>query len=89
MYEEKIIEVYSDIFMKLEKYRAFFVSCFREVFTFKYFIRNFGGFIILALILIQVICIILLATNCFFNKLNQFIISVTNSYTNYLKKSIE
>jgi hypothetical protein len=86
MYEEKIIEVYSDIFMKLEKYRSFFVSCFREVFTFKYFIRNFGGFIILALILIQVICIILLATNCFFNKLNQFIISVTNSYTNYLKK---
>ena len=86
MGEDKVIEIYSNIFSKLEKYKIFFVSCFRDVFTFKYFIRNYGGFIILILILIQVICLILLASSCFFNKLNQFIISVTNSYTNYLKK---
>ena len=83
---EKVIEIYSDVFSKLERYKVFFVSCFRDVFTFKYFIRNLGGFIILALILIQVICLIFLASSCFFNKLDQFIISVTNSYTNYLKK---
>ena len=86
MYEEKIIEIYTNLFFKLERYRVFFVSCFRDVFTFKYFIRNIGGFIILALILIQIICLILLAYSCFFSKLNEFIISVTNSYTNYLKK---
>lgn len=85
--EEQTIEIYSKIFMKLEKYKVFFIMCYKDVFTFKYFIRNLGGFIILALILIQVICLILLAYSCFFSKLNQFIISVTNSYTNYLKKN--
>ncbi len=34
------------------------LTCYKEVFNFKYFKKNIGGFIILALILTQIICFI-------------------------------
>ena len=63
-----------------------FLICFKNLFTFKYFIKNIGGFIILILLIIQIICIILLIKNNSIMKINKFIFMITNLYIEYRKK---
>ena len=63
-----------------------FLVCFKNIFSFKYFIKNIGGFIILILLIIQIICIILLFKNNSFIKINRFILIITELYINYKTK---
>ena len=48
---EEIMEIFSNLNIEV-------LTCYKEVFNFKYFKKNIGGFIILALILTQIICFI-------------------------------
>ena len=48
---EEIMEMFSNLNIEV-------LTCYKDVFNFKYFKKNIGGFIILALILTQIICFI-------------------------------
>lgn len=61
--------------------------CYKNIFVFKYFIRNIGGLIIFVMLIIQIICIIVLAYKGFLDKISKFILLVTNLYINHKKRS--
>ena len=59
------------------------IKCYKDVFKYKYFVKCYGGFIILGLILVQIICTFVYFTKSkFFVK--KYIFSITNKYLNYL-----
>ena len=62
----------------IENSKILYLWCYKKVFTFKYIIRNLGGFIILILLIIQIICIILLIKNNSLNQINRFILILTD-----------
>ena len=55
------------------------LACYKDIFNFKYFKKNIGGFIILGLISIQTICIIYFYAKIK-NQLTKFIYSLTETY---------
>jgi hypothetical protein len=61
------------------------LTCYKDIYNFKYFKKNIGGFIILGLILIQTICIIYFYAKVK-NQLIKFIYSLTESYIISYKK---
>jgi len=69
-----------------ENLKVFILFCFKELISFKYFIRNIGGIIILILIIIQILFIFLLIKSSFIIKINKFILLITNLYINYKKR---
>ena len=81
--EDEIFKKENDFFFSLlieiedaiENTKILYLLCYKNVFTFKYFIRNLGGFIILILLIIQIICIIFLIKNSSLNKINRFILT--------------
>ena len=64
------------------------IKCYKDLFVHKYFIKCYGGFIILSLILIQILCTV---AYCFRSKfyLKKNIFCITNKYLNYLTKKIQ
>ena len=62
------------------------IMCYKDIFVYKYFIKCYGGFIILGLILIQIFCNIAYYTKSKFN-LKKFIFSITYKYLNYLRET--
>ena len=60
------------------------ITCYKDIFQYKYFISNVGGFMILFFIAIQIIFTII-----FFRKgiylLRKYIFDITNKYLNYLQ----
>lgn len=61
------------------------IKCYKDLFAYKYFINSHGGFIILGLMLILIICSIIYFTKSkFYTK--KYIFSITNKYLNYLKE---
>ena len=67
----------------IENMKMIYFFCFKNIFIFSNFVRNIGGFIILILLIIQIICIILLCKKNSINKINQFIFVITNLYIDY------
>ena len=59
------------------------IKCYKDIFKYKFFIKCTGGFIILAIILIQIIVTINYCLNGLFN-IRKYIFSITNKYLNYL-----
>ena len=92
--EDEIFKLENDILISLlkeirdiiENTKIHYLWCYKKVFTFKYIIRNLGGFIILVLLIIQIICIILLIKNNSFNQINRFILILTDIYIEYKTK---
>ena len=63
-----------------------YLLCFKNFFKFKYFATNIEGYIFLILYIIDIICVILIIKNNFFKKINNFLLLITESYINYLKR---
>jgi len=60
------------------------IKCYQDIFNPEYIKKNYGGFIILGLIFIQILCTL---AYCFRSRLylKKFFFSITNKYLNYLK----
>ena len=59
------------------------IKCYKDVFKYKFFIKNVGGFIILSLIFIQlIITIVYCSTSLYF--IRKYIFNITNKYLVYL-----
>ena len=60
------------------------IKCYKDIFKPEYIKKNYGGFIILSLIFIQILCTL---AYCFKSRLylKKFFFSITNKYLNYLK----
>jgi hypothetical protein len=69
----------------VEDFKVDFLSCYNNLFNFRYFIRNIGGLIILLLLIIQLINIILLIKNNSLNKISKFIMILIDMYIEYKK----
>jgi hypothetical protein len=69
----------------VEDFKVDFLSCYNNLFNFRYFIRNIGGFIILILLILQIINIILLIKNNSLNKISKFIMILIDMYIEYKK----
>ena len=59
------------------------IKCYKDIFKYKYFISNTGGFIILGLILIQIIITIIYSWKSLYI-IRKYIFSITNKYLLYL-----
>ena len=62
-----------------------FLICYKNLFSFRYFIRNIGGLILLLLLIIQIINIILIIKNNSLNKISKFIMTLIDTYIKYRK----
>ena len=60
------------------------IKCYKDLFKYKYFIKNYGGFIILGLIFVQILCTLFY---CMKSRLylKKFIFSITSKFLNFLK----
>ena len=93
--EDDLIKVFTDkVFSDMVELVDNFINiknhvwiCYKNIFVFKYFIRNIGGLIIFVMLIIQIICIIVLAYKGFLDKISKFIMLVTNLYINHKKRS--
>ena len=91
---EESIKAIHDLFLNgtalyliyYETMKISFLKCYKNVFKFKFFIRNFGGYITLILLIIDGACVTLLIKDNFFNKIKSFILIITDLYINYSKK---
>ena len=82
-------DILDNMVKKIEKHTNIKIhvwSCIKNAIIFKYFISNIGGDFVIILVFIQIICVILLIHNDFLNKMNKFILTVTNLYVNYRKR---
>ena len=59
------------------------IKCYKDIFIYKYFIANAGGFIILSLLIIEIFITIIFFRNSI-NKIKRYIFDITNSYHFYL-----
>ena len=59
------------------------IKCYKDIFKYKYFISSTGGFIILSLIFVQIICTIIYSWNNLY-KIRKYIFMITNKYLFYL-----
>ena len=76
---EEIIEIISELNIAVLK-------CFKDIFNKEYFVKNTGGFIIIALFTGQVCCFIkYMVSGLYF--IRKYVFNLTNSYTNYLNEN--
>ena len=61
------------------------IKCYKDLFKPEYFSKCYGGFIILGLIFIQIICTLFYCMKSKF-QLKKYFFSITNKYLNYLKE---
>ena len=59
------------------------MKCYKDIFVFKYFIKNVGGYIILSLILIQIILTIIYYSKSLY-LIRKYILGVTDKFLSYL-----
>ena len=59
------------------------MQCYKDVFNFRYLIKNTGGFIILFIIISETILVIIFYWNSFIN-INKYIFMLINLYFSYL-----
>ena len=59
------------------------IKCYKDVFDYKYFVSNTGGFMIIALIIIQIISVFLYFKKSFFI-IKKYIFGIVNKYLLYL-----
>ena len=59
------------------------IKCYKDIFIFKYFINNIGGFIIISLIIGQIISAIIYCSGSLFS-IRKYILNITNSFLSYL-----
>ena len=59
------------------------LKCYKDIFIYKYFIKNVGGFIILSLILIQIILTIIYYSKSLY-LIRKYILCVTDKFLSYL-----
>jgi hypothetical protein len=89
--EDEIIKAIQDLmFTSLYQFKLFvedlkivFLICYKNIFNFRYFIRNIGGLFILLLFIIQIISIILLIKNNSLNEISKFIMILIDTYIKY------
>ena len=74
------------IFTMSVNMRITILICYKHFFTFKYFIRNLGGFIIFILIITDIICLALLIRSDYLFKIKKFIFLIIDLYIKYKKK---
>jgi len=60
------------------------IKCYKDLFKQEYFVKCYGGFIILGLIFIQIMCTLIYCTKSRFH-LKKYFFNITNKYLNYLK----
>ncbi len=61
------------------------LACYKDVFDFKYFKKNKGGFIVIGIFILYTICIIVYSTKSK-NKMIRFIYSILEKYIFYIKR---
>ena len=59
------------------------IKCYKDIFEYKYFISNTGGFIIISLIIIQIILIIIYSHNGLY-LIRKYLLDVTEKYISFL-----
>ena len=77
----KYSESLNNIYNLIKESNIDVLVCFKNIFNYKFFIKNYGGFFILSLIFIQIICTIIysfLGTK----KIKNYILNATNQYIN-------
>ena len=62
------------------------LQCYDDVFTYKYFIKNTGGFIIISLIICQTLCILIFYL-LHLQKITRYIFIMTQTYLFFLEKT--
>ena len=88
-YQDFIFYGYSQFSMLAEEMKVLFLICYRNLFNFRFFIRNIGGLIILLLFIIQIINIVLLIKNSSLRKISNFIMILIDLYIDYRKDKLE
>ena len=73
---QEIIEIISELNIAV-------VKCFKDIFNPKFFVKNEGGFIIIALFIGQVACLIKYAIDGLYF-IRKYIFNLTNSYLNFI-----
>ena len=87
VFTDKIISDMVELVDTFINFKNHVWTCYKNIFVFKYFITNIGGLIIFVMLIIQIICIIVLAYKGFLDKISKFIILVTNLYINHKKRN--
>ena len=81
--------LYQNQFGELEEFiyqiNIYVMKCYKDIFKYKYFIKCYGGFIILGIIFIEIICTIIYFCKSRFY-LKKYFFCVTGKFLNYLKK---
>jgi len=78
----KIISEVTDIFYESN---FMILKCYKDIFVYKYFIKNIGGFIILFIIFFQIICVFIYQKYSL-NEINKYIFILLKVYFSYLDK---
>jgi hypothetical protein len=79
LYQSQIAEIES----MLSNTNIEVMKCYKDIFIYKYFIKNVGGFIILSLILIQIILSIIYYSKSLYS-IRKYILGVTDKFLSYL-----
>ena len=81
--------LYQNQFGELEEFiyqiNIYVMKCYKDIFKYKYFIKCYGGFIILGIIFIEIICTLIYFCKSRFY-LKKYFFCVIAKYSNYLKK---
>ena len=82
LFVSKIIDEIGEIFLQSN---LLILQCYKDVFVYKYFIKNTGGFIILSLLICQNICIFFFYF-IHYKLINRYIFILMETYLFYLNK---
>ena len=61
------------------------IKCYKDIFKYEYFIKCYGGFILLGLIVIQILCALAYCCKSRYH-LKKYFFIITNKYLNHLEK---
>ena len=85
--KERQDEIFKSNFEKItRKYPIRLFTCIKNILNYNSFLRAYGNFLIIILIIAQIICIFILFLDNFLNKIGMFILTMTNVYRQYYKK---
>ena len=80
LYTQAIQEIF-DIISELN---IAVMKCFKDIFKVKYFVKNTGGYIIIALFIGQLICFIKFSIDGLYY-IRKYMLTLTESYMNYIE----
>ena len=81
-----IHKISEEIVQTIFKSNLEILLCYKEIFIYKFFAKNIGGFIILVFIIYQICCVIFFYFK-HFRKMNRFIFFLMEVYLSFLDKS--